>query len=178
MSKWQLFAAGHKPAGLRDLAHFLEQHEAGALPRSPEMDRIAAAFRAIFKGTDAGKALRVVRGVGQKLPITLADRDRKYGQLLRFIEAELAKDKTRGATTRAIRAAAAKFHKGPRRIEAIWGEYQPTRRALAFFDAFNRETAMIRAELTPDEIARWGDRSGVAAARLARARRARKTKSK
>jgi hypothetical protein len=176
-SHWQLQALS-KPRGYSVLADYLTDFEKGRVPKTAATKALAGAFKQIFDGIDPAKALALSAGRGKRKPVPIAKRQKKYGPILAFLEAEMLKDTSRGALTRAIAAASKRFHKVPRRIEQIWKDAEPERDMIKSTSAFLRETEMIREELSPAELKAWGLRDGKAVARLARRRRARRTKRK
>ncbi len=111
-----------RPKGIALLAHFLREMSEGKIPETETTTKLADAFeRIVFENRDPLTALRLKRGRGERTPLSAAQVERRDGPICRFIWAALEREgHKRGALTRAIAAAEAKFAKSTRHIEETW----------------------------------------------------------
>ncbi len=133
LTRWQILAA-ECPAGYRDLAEFLDNVQAGRIPQTAAMKRLAGAFERVLRGTlepadlDVGLGLRRKRG--RPRGMTLAELLRHAeSPLCSFIRSRIAADpKRRGARARALGVASERFGKDIRTVERAWKAAQPAER--------------------------------------------------
>jgi hypothetical protein len=161
LTREQILAA-ERPAGFRDLADVIADLRSGRLPRTPALDRIAAAFERVLAGelaaSDLDAALRLRASQGRRKRTAAALFTEANEGVCRFVQRHLEADpKRRGAPARAVAAAAERFGLDVRTVERAWKRTLPAREAEALSRRLVQETtlgaAVIRRHIRPEEIA-------------------------
>jgi hypothetical protein len=148
------FLAIDRPAGFADLAAFLVELRAGRIPRTPAMERIAAAFERVLEGRlapgEIDSALGLRRHRGRREMTAGEVLETASGPLCQFIWNRIQRDRKRGAQARAIEAAVVKFRMDRRGVERAWSRAKPF---LEADDALHASAALIREHISAEELA-------------------------
>jgi hypothetical protein len=168
-----------RPPGYARIASFLDSIDSGAIPLHQDVQWLAERLEKIFDAPPARvpALLELKRGRGERGGANMMEHLEKWVPILSFVDKSIAADaKPRGATTRALAAAANKFGKEKTVIEKQWRGFWKSEQVAGKHAA--EDIALITTYLSPEEIEAMCERPVRDLIRLARDRQTKTTAKK